>query len=190
MRYGLTTRDLWNPAREFSPWFPLLNEVDDMMDTLLVPMTTFKRETQSFNPACDVEETHTHYLMSFDLPGVSKDDVKIEVVENQLTISGERKALEKKDDKNNRHVAERYYGSFQRVFTLPSTIDAAKVEATYKDGVLQIALPKSEAARPHQIKISEGKGGIFSKLIGKTQDQGEREVTAGATGTVIHPKGA
>ena len=172
MRNSLTLRDFWNPNREFSPWF---QDIDDMMDHLLVPMNTIRRE-QSFNPACDVEETDSHYLMSFDLPGVSKDDVKIEVVENQLTITGERKALEKKDDKNNRHVAERYYGSFKRVFTLPSTIDATKVEASYRDGVLQIALPKAESAKPQQIKISEGKGGIFSKLIGQKQTQGEREV--------------
>jgi HSP20 family protein len=172
MRSFLTTRDLWNSTREFSPWF---QDIDDMMDRLLIPMTTLKREAQGFNPACDVEETDSHYLMSFDLPGVSKDDVKIEVVENQLTVSGERKS-EKKDDKNNRHVAERYYGSFQRVFTLPSTIDATKVEASYRDGVLQVALPKAESAKPQQIKISDGKGGIFSKLIGQKQNQVEREV--------------
>lgn len=172
MRYGLTTRDFFNPAREFSPWF---SEIDDVMDRLLVPMTTLKRETQGFNPACDVEETDSHYLMSFDLPGISKEDVKIEVVDNQLTVSGERKT-EQKGDKNNRHMAERFYGSFQRVFTLPATIDATNVEASYKDGVLQIALPKAESAKPREIKISEGKGSLFSKLIGQKQTQGEREV--------------
>lgn len=172
MRY-LTTRDLWNPTRDFSPWF---QDVDDMMDRLLVPFATWKKgETKSFNPACDVEETDSHYLMSFDLPGISKDEVKIEVVENQLTIAGERK-IERKEEKNSRHLTERYYGSFKRVFTLPSTIDATKVEASYKDGVLQIALPKTEAAKPHQIKISEGKGGVFAKLVGQKQTQGEREV--------------
>jgi HSP20 family protein len=137
------------------------------MDRFLVP--------QGFNPPCDVEETDSHYLMSFDLPGISKEDIKIEVVDKQLTVSGERK-VDKKSDKNNSHISERYYGSFQRTFTLPSTIDGNKVEASYKDGVLQIALAKPEAIRPQQIKISEGKSGIFSKLIGKTQDQNEREV--------------
>jgi HSP20 family protein len=153
MRYGLTTRDFWNTAREFSPWF---QEIDDMMDRLLVPVETIKRENKTtFNVACDVEETGSHYLMSFDLPGISKEDVKIEVVDNKLTVSGERKS-EKKDDKNNHYVTERHYGSFQRSFTLPSTIDASHVEASYKDGVLQIALPKAESAKPRQIKISEG----------------------------------
>ncbi len=170
MRYGLTTRDFWNPARDFSPWS---QEIDDMMDRLLVPLTTAKK-SEAFNPACDVEETDQHYLMSFDLPGVSKEDVKIEVIDNILTITGERKT-EKRNDKNNRHVSERYYGSFKRAFTLPSTIDAAHVEASYKDGVLQVAIPKAEAAKPHQIKISEGKGGLFSKLIGQ-KNQPEREV--------------
>lgn len=173
MRYGLTTRDFWNPAREFSPWF---QEIDDMMDRFLTPMTTWRRDNlQAFNPACDVEETETHYLMSFDLPGISKDEVKIEVVDNQLTISGERKAEKNEGDKNNRHVSERYYGAFKRMFTLPATIDSTKVEASYRDGVLQIAVPKSEAARPHQVKISDGKGGLFSKLIGQ-KNQTEREV--------------
>jgi HSP20 family protein len=174
MRYGLTTRDFLSPAREFSPWF---EAVDEVMDRLLVPMAIIRSGSQEFNPACDVEETDSHYLMSFDLPGISKDDLKIEVVDKQLTIAGERK-LEKKDDKNSRHVAERYYGSFKRTFTIPSAIDSTKVEASYKDGVLQIAVPKAEAVRPQQVKISDVKGGIFSKLLGqKNTRESEREVS-------------
>jgi HSP20 family protein len=173
MIYGLTTKDFFNPTREFSPWF---EAVDEVMDSLLVPMATI-RSGKEFNPACDVEETETHYLMSFDLPGISKDDLKIEVVDKQLTIAGERK-LDKKDDKKNRHVSERYYGSFKRTFAMPSTIESTKVEALYKDGVLTVAVPKAEAARPQQIKISEEKGGIFSKLLGqKNTPNTEREVS-------------
>jgi HSP20 family protein len=141
MRYGLTSRDLWSPAQEFLPW---LNVVDEFLKP---------DSTQAYKPACDVEETDSHFLMNFDLPGVSKEDVKIEVFEKQLTISGIRKA-EKKEEKNLRLVKERNHGNFERIFTLPSTIDSSKVEASYTDGVLQIALPKAESAKPRQVKIS------------------------------------
>ena len=159
MRYGLTTR-------EFAPWFQVFDE-------LMEP------ERPSFNPAVDVDETDSHYLMSFDLPGISKDDVKIELLENQLTVSGEKTGAVRKD-KHNRHLTERNYGSFQRVFTLPSNIEGTKVEASYKDGVLQIALPKAETAKARQVKISEGKTGFFSKFTVHNYDSDKKEVGATA----------
>lgn len=123
----------------------------------------------SFSPACDVEETDSHYLVSFDLPGVRKEDVKIELKENQLMVSGERKS--DKRDNAGRHIVERFHGSFQRLFTLPSTVDTDKVEAGYQDGVLRIAIPKAEAAKPRQIKISDGKTGFFGKLLETTSSK-------------------
>jgi HSP20 family protein len=153
-----------------SPW---IREFDDFFNQFMAPMVAARRGIENFNVLCDVDETESHYLMSFDLPGVSKDDVKIEVVDNQLVVSGERKS-EMNDDKNNRHVTERYYGSFRRSFSLPSKIDADRIEADFKDGVLHIAVPKSEALKPKQIKITEGKGGLFSKLMGGQKKQTEQ----------------
>jgi HSP20 family protein len=113
-------------------------------------------ENQEFMPACDVEESDQGYLMSFDLPGVKKEDVKIELQENQVTVSGERKQ-EKKVESKGRVSQERYYGSFCRSFTLPSSVEPSKVEASYDNGVLHIAIPKIHVSASKQIPIKEGK---------------------------------
>ena len=151
----------WNPIREISR---MQRGMDRMFEDFLAPVSDIfspdllstAGEAISFMPACDIEETDEHFLVSFDLPGVSKDDVKIEMRGNQLLVSGERK--EEHERKAGRRVTEeRYYGAFQRVFTLPSHVDANKIEAQYQNGVLRISLPKLEAAKPKLIQIKEGK---------------------------------
>lgn len=112
-------------------------------------------EEMGFMPACDLEETESQYLVNFDLPGVKKDQVKVEVRDNHLTISGERKE-EHKIEKANRLSEERIYGSFMRHFTLPSNVDAEHVEASFENGVLRVAIPKAEGTKPKQIPIREG----------------------------------
>ena len=120
----------------------------------------------SYTPACDIEELDTHYVVSFDLPGVKKEDVKIELRDgNQLVVSGERKS-EHQDDEANRISVERYSGSFMRVFTLPTSVDSEKIETNYENGVLQIGIPKTDAAKPKQIEIKEGKGRLVNRLLG------------------------
>lgn len=109
----------------------------------------------------EVSETDGAYLLSVDAPGMKKDDIKIEVVGNTLTITGERRG---------RDGQERNYRKFTRSFTLPDSIDAAKIEANFEDGVLEIAIPKSETAKPRQIEVqaSSGKGGgFFQKFLPK-----------------------
>lgn len=113
-------------------------------------------EEEEFIPACDIDETDTHYVVNFDLPGLKKDEINIEVRDNQLIVSGERKR-ERKEEARGRWGQERYYGSFTRSFTLPSSVDPNKVEANYENGVLQIALPKTEVTKGKQIPIKEGK---------------------------------
>ncbi len=151
MRFGIT-RNFLTP-REFSPWFQGIQGFDDVMNRFMDSSRLTPQE--SFNPPCDVEENDSHYVMSFDLPGVSKNDIKIEVIGNQLTVSGERKS-EKRDEKNNRHLIERYYGEFTRTFELPTAIESGKVEAAFNNGVLEVMLPKAEDSKARQIKISEG----------------------------------
>jgi HSP20 family protein len=135
-------------------------------------------EEAVFHPACDIEETNSHFVMNVDLPGVPKKDINIEVKDNQLLISGERKA-----ERKTKNSSERYYGKFHRVVALPSGIDADKIEAQYQDGVLTLALPKSEAAKGRQIKITDGKSSFFGKLLGKSEtpekeERQERTVSA------------
>jgi HSP20 family protein len=97
--------------------------------------------TATFTPYTKVTETDTHTLVAMDVPGVKLEDIKIETEGDLLTVSGERKN----------------YGTFSRSFTLPSTIDTQKVEARLENGVLELHLPKAEAAKPRRIEIQSGK---------------------------------
>lgn len=144
--------------------------LDRMFDQAFGDRTDRWTDETVFHPACEVEETDSHYVMSVDLPGVSKKDINIEAKDNQLIISGERKS-----EKKERGFSERTYGKFHRILTLPNGIDAEKIEAQYQDGVLTVALPKAESARPRQIKITDGKGSFFGRLVGGNKDT-EKEV--------------
>ncbi|OFZ77164.1 MAG: hypothetical protein A3K03_05550 [Bdellovibrionales bacterium RIFOXYD1_FULL_44_7] len=143
-----------SPFRELDRFHRRLDRMfDDFFSESVVPQT----EEGQFTPACDVEETNSHFLITFDLPGVKKDDIKIEVRGNQLTMWGERK-LERKEEKEKGHLSrERYYGSFVRTFTLPTDVKAENVQANYENGVLQIAVPKAESVVGKEIPIKEGK---------------------------------
>ena len=103
-------------------------------------------------PAVDVVEEQNIYVVKVELPGVSKDDVKITLESNILTIRGEKKAENEVKEKNY-HRTERSYGSFQRSFTLPTTVKIDKIDAIYEDGILTVSLPKAEEAKPKQIEV-------------------------------------
>ncbi len=109
-------------------------------------------------------------LLSFDLPGVSKNDVKIDLQDRTLRISGERKN-ERTSGKGENLRTERYYGNIERAITLPAHIKADSIEAQFEDGVLHIAVPKAEGVKPKQIQVTEGKPGLFSKLLGKKDEK-------------------
>jgi len=107
---------------------------------------------RSWMPAVDVKETGDKLVFLVELPGMKKEDVEITLENNVLTISGERK-FEKEIKGEEYHRLERSFGSFSRSFTLPSGIHSDKVEANFQDGVLEIALPKPEHAKPRKIAI-------------------------------------
>jgi HSP20 family protein len=108
---------------------------------------------QAWVPPVDIYETDDALVLKAELPGVSKDDVSIEIHQNTLTLRGQRTHnAEVKEDRY--HRVERAYGTFQRTFTLPNLVDQEKVQATYQDGVLELRLPKSEAAKPKRIMIN------------------------------------
>lgn len=118
---------------------------------------------KKFTPAVDVCEVDDHFVLSFDLPGVKKEDVQIHFEDGKVTISGERNSTKGSPDSS---YTERVYGKFQRTFSLPKGVDPAKVEAEYENGVLQIAVPKAtSSATPKQIPIREGKGGLLDRLF-------------------------
>ncbi|HXH08499.1 MAG TPA: Hsp20/alpha crystallin family protein [Alphaproteobacteria bacterium] len=107
----------------------------------------------AWSPPVDIYETDTALVMKAELPGFSKDDIQIELKDNTLVIRGERKR-EDEVKEGSFHRMERVYGAFQRSFLLPTTVDQGKVQAVYKDGVLELRLPKVEAAQPKRIAIS------------------------------------
>ncbi len=128
-------------------------------------------DERTFDPACDVSESEESYLLSFDLPGMSKDDIKIEMVDRTLSVSGERKRETSTEDKEKVQRFERSYGFFKRAFTLPTTVDSEKIAAHYQDGVLKVLVPKSAAIKPRQIEVQSGKSGFFDKILGSKEPQ-------------------
>jgi HSP20 family protein len=103
-------------------------------------------------PACDVEEREAHFLLSLEVPGMNKDDFNIEVENDRIVISGERRASEDRKE-NGVLISERRFGKFRRAFSVPAGFDADKVQANYKDGVLLVTLPKAEVPARRQIKV-------------------------------------
>jgi HSP20 family protein len=121
---------------------------------------------QVFAPQCDIEEHEDQYLMTFDLPGVSKEDLHVDVTENMLTVTAERKTGdweekpeakgEEKEGRRSRRLQERFYGRYQRSFTLPPNTDIDHMEAQYENGVLTLHVPKAPAQKARRIQIQEG----------------------------------
>jgi HSP20 family protein len=103
-------------------------------------------------PAVDIFETNEAIVLKAELSGITAQDISVEVKDNTLTLKGEKK-FEKEVKEENYHRVERSYGSFQRAFTLPGTIHQEKVKAKFKDGILEITLPKVEEAKPKQVKV-------------------------------------
>ena len=106
----------------------------------------------SWVPAVDIYEKEDNLVLKAELPGMSEKEIDIRVENGVLTLSGERKRESEFKDENV-HRTERYYGSFTRTFALPTTVDAEKIRASYKNGILELVLPKAEAARPKRIEI-------------------------------------
>jgi HSP20 family protein len=108
--------------------------------------------TSTWIPPVDVYETDEGFVLKAELPGIQKENLQLDIHDRTLTMRGERKA-ETEISEDRYHRQERSYGSFQRVFTLPTPVDADKVQANFKDGVLELRLPKHEAAKPKRIAV-------------------------------------
>ena len=146
----------WNPARELATWpsdlFGIQREMNRMFDGFFRGTGDEDYTLSSWTPAVDIAEHDDEYLVKVELPGVNKDEVKLTLENNILTIRGEKKQ-EKETKKENYHRVERSYGSFQRSFTLPAAVKADKIDASYKDGILTVSLPKAEEAISKQIEV-------------------------------------
>ena len=103
-------------------------------------------------PAVDIVERETDFVVNLEIPGVAKEDVKITVQENVMTVKGEKK-FENEKKGETYHRVERSYGAFQRSFTLPATVKSDAIEASHTNGILHIILPKQEEAKPKEIEV-------------------------------------
>ena len=141
----------WRPTQAvFPPVWDIQNEINRVFDNLWGPEESKLRGMWS--PAVDIAETRDEIVVSADLPGLEKENIKVNVENNVLTFSGERKQ-ETKTEESNVHRLERSYGFFSRSFALPATVKSDKIKAAYKDGVLRLMLPKVEEAKPRQIAV-------------------------------------
>jgi len=143
----------FDPFRDLAT---LQDRFDRLFRESLEGLRPWSRETlqgTSWSPAVDIVETENDIVLRADLPGIDPRDVDIQVENGTLTLKGERKFESDVKEDDYRRV-ERVYGSFLRSFALPSTVDADKVEAEYRNGVLELKLPKRPEAKPKQIKVA------------------------------------
>jgi HSP20 family protein len=115
------------------------------------------RETaiNAWTPAVDIFEDENQFVIKAELPEVGRDDVKVSLNENTLSITGERR-IENEEKREGYHRVERSYGQFYRSFTLPPNADAERIGAQFKEGVLRLSIPKREEAKPKQIEVKVG----------------------------------
>jgi HSP20 family protein len=144
----------WEPFKDWDP-FRELSEFQNRLSSLF-GQTPARREEEDalshWSPPVDIIEDDKEFLVKADLPDVKKEDVHVTVENGVLTIHGERK-FEKEEKKKRYHRVERSYGSFTRSFSLPDGADGSKVRAEFKDGLLQVHMPKSETAKPKSIEV-------------------------------------
>ena len=140
----------WNPLHD-------LIHLQDRMNRLFEDTTQRRAggkdvsdefERADWHPLADVFETETEYVVELDLPGINRDALEVDVDENRLTVRGARPV-----DSSKQHRGERPHGKFYRTFTVPKTVDQSKVTAEYKDGVLELRLPKRKEPKTQRVEI-------------------------------------
>lgn len=145
----------WSPVRRNHDLLDLHRDVDRLIGGLLEPFATTMTAPPSLAPAVDVEETPEAFVFRADLPGMRAQDLKVSLEGDTLTLRGERRREEGGEDEHVRRV-ERAYGVFQRAFTLGSPVRGDQVRATYRDGVLEVRVPKADEARAREIEVQVG----------------------------------
>lgn len=145
----------WKNGQAYDPWAglkSLQDEINNLFDLEQFPVATglFDR---SVSPAIDVAEGEHEFTVTCELPGLEQKDVDLSLAANVLTIKGEKKN-NREEKKGSYYKKETWSGSFQRTLSLPSSVDADKINAQLKDGILTITLPKKEEAKPKQISVN------------------------------------
>ena len=141
----------WEPLRELSS---LQTEMNRLFSTAFEGAPQGTGAARRWAPPMDLLETDEHFVLRADLPGVSEEDVSIELEDNVLTLSGERKS-EHDDHREGFYRVERTFGAFSRSLTLPRGVDADGVSASFDRGVLEVRIPKPEQRKPRRISITQ-----------------------------------
>lgn len=149
IRYQEPELSTWTPFNRLSTLRDEMNRIFDLS------LPGFTRDTGLFSgwsPSLDVYQDKDSLYVKCELPGMKKEDIEITLHDGILSLSGERKH-EEKHEEGESFRSERFFGKFHRSVTLPTSVDAGKVSASYKDGILTVTLPKTEEAKPKQIEV-------------------------------------
>lgn len=145
----------WSPRHTWDPVDWMRQFQDDMnrfFDRSLVPASERRGAGPLFAPPVDMIDCDGEVVVRAELPGLDKEEVHVSLVGSSLSIEGEKKS-ETEEKKENYYRRERTYGSFQRILDLPDNVDGGKADASFKNGILEIRLPKREEAKPKQIEV-------------------------------------
>jgi HSP20 family protein len=145
-----TTMGRWQPLRGVSD---LQSEMNRLFDSVFGHPAAGATGERIWAPLCDMWETRDDVVVSFDLPGATEKDVNVSITGDLLSVKGERRFVPEAGTEDSWHRLERAYGKFERAVQLPMPVDADKVTAMYRDGVLTVRLPKAEEMRSRQIRI-------------------------------------
>lgn len=134
-------------------YLPFPKDLNQMLEHFFKePTDSSFIDTGAWAPAVDIKEEKDKFIVVADIPGVNKEDIKVSLTNNVLTIQGQRQ-FEKSENKDNYSRMERVQGQFYRRFSLPQTVDESKIEASYKHGVLNVVIPKKESTVEKQIEV-------------------------------------
>lgn len=141
------------PWQEFKELDSVKKQIDDIFDIRPLKRNIEPVFGRALSPAVDILDKNEQIIVKAEIPGVTKKDMTISITEDELTITGEVKREQEVNEKDYFHC-ERVYGSFTRTIVLPATVDKNKAKASYKDGILEVVLPKTEIAKPKEIKLA------------------------------------
>ena len=143
----------WNPFQEFES---LLERYSKNAGGNLTKQFNTDLSFADWSPSVDIEEKEDKYLIKADLPGVAKDDIEVKLENGVLSIRGEKHSESESGEGSKHHRRERFHGSFARSFTLPDAVKIEDIDASYRDGVLSLTIPKAENVKPKTVDIKVG----------------------------------
>lgn len=160
----MTTLSRWNPFREM---MELRDEMDRIFENNFGSPRLRRQVRTSWGPALDLIESNDDFIVHVSVPGIDPDALDVTLVDNVLTIKGER-TYEEPEDEEVFHLRELSYGTFSRSITLPVSVDADSVEANYEHGILTLHVPKAEEMKPKRIQVTgqgEGQKALEGELV-------------------------